>query len=643
MNNTNNNVVQDIVKKLPVTLYFSEMPDRQQALKYLNWLYTNIPESKTVSQDQLFREIISQELRIVSMKIIEIEILFMIALNTITIQDFTTDGNTLIQKVISENMDKNDLDVMYRILAQIMTKLPNDLKDRVAGKHKLQIFQRVAKFVKMEPTLLEKFLDSNPSINTPTPITMELDTGDYNTLNQKYLNELDKYQKSNPYLNSNSMEYGNIAKQMIANNPSSTKAISAQYIDKDPALMIGSKDNQLYYYDASSGALSDINLNAKNQVAISNSDLTNILQANKVNQGDIQGLIGNLYPTTTKPVMSTVPITTSPSGFFDSIGNYFSSLTSSSAPVTTSIAGPVITNMATQSNSAPIPPLFIQNKLASSNRRGGSSGGYGGGSGGYGGSGGSGGSGGYGGGSGGYGGGSGGYGGGYEDEDDEDDEESYGGNSSSIRSQNKDFLYASDEKIKRIYADDETMTKEFDYLNKKYQQLYPTTSRAATTSTGGATTTTRASTSTGGATTTTGGATTTTTGGATSTSTGAATTTQEATSTTGAATTSTGAATTTTGAATTQAATSSTGAATTSTGAATTTTGAASTTQKALFQGFQNMNSNSSSLNQETFLNNLKKNNNDIENVAIGFVSIIIILFLLVIFNYIRSNKTSKK
>ena len=573
MNNTNNNVVQDIVKKLPVTLYFSEMPDRQQALKYLNWLYTNIPESKTVSQDQLFREIISQELRIVSMKIIEIEILFMIALNTITLQDFTTDGNTLIQKVISENMDKNDLDVMYRILAQIMTKLPNDLKDRVTGKHKLQIFQRVAKFVKMEPTLLEKFLNSNPSINIPTPITMELDTSDYNTLNKKYLDELDKYKKSTPYLNSNSMEYGNIAKQMIANNPSSTKALKAEYIDSNPALMTGTKDNKLYYYDSSSGALTNINLNSRNQVAISNSDLSNILQANKVNQGDIQGLIANLYPTTTKPVMSTVPITTSPSGFFDSIGNFFSRLSRSAAPVTTSIAGPVITNMATQSNSAPIPPLFIQNKLSSK----GSSG--------------------YGGGSSGYGGGSGGYGYGSSI-----DNNSYGGNGSSMRSRDNDFKYATDEMIYRIYADDETMGKEYDYLNKKYQQLYPTTTRGATTTQGATTTTVGATTTTGSATSTTGGATSTT-GGATST----------------------------TGAATTQAA---------------STTQAAATTQKALFQGFQNMNSNSSSISKENFLNNLKKNNNDIENVAIGFVSVIIILFLLVIFNYIRDNKgikTSKK
>ena len=76
MNNTNSNSIQDIVNKIPVTVFFSELPDRKQALKYVEWLYANIPQSKTVDQDQLFRNVISKELRLVSMKIIEIDILF---------------------------------------------------------------------------------------------------------------------------------------------------------------------------------------------------------------------------------------------------------------------------------------------------------------------------------------------------------------------------------------------------------------------------------------------------------------------------------------------------------------------------------------------------------------------------------------
>jgi cell division protein FtsX len=45
-----------------------------------------------------------------------------------------------------------------------------------------------------------------------------------------------------------------------------------------------------------------------------------------------------------------------------------------------------------------------------------------------------------------------------------------------------------------------------------------------------------------------------------------------------------------------------------------------------------------SQINNETALmQKLTKSNKDIENVAIGFVSVIILLFLLVIFNSIRN------
>ncbi len=113
--------------------------------------------------------------------------------------------------------DKYDLDVLYRILAQIMTKIPKDLKDRITGKQKLQIFQLGAKFINIEPKLLEKFIAFDPSINTP--ISMELDQNDYKALNEKYLRELYNFQKKQPYLNSNSLEYGSLASKISQTMP----------------------------------------------------------------------------------------------------------------------------------------------------------------------------------------------------------------------------------------------------------------------------------------------------------------------------------------------------------------------------------------------------------------------------------------
>ena len=175
----------DIVNKLPITLYFASIPDRQQVLKYINYLYINVPTSKDVLPDKLFREVIAKHLRIVNMKIIEPEILLVIALDKITLSDFSLPSDELIKNVISENQEKYEFDILYRVLSQIMNKIPRDLKERITGKQKLQIFHLVSKFIKLDKSILEKFIAFDPSLNTP--ISMELNENDYKTLNEKYL------------------------------------------------------------------------------------------------------------------------------------------------------------------------------------------------------------------------------------------------------------------------------------------------------------------------------------------------------------------------------------------------------------------------------------------------------------------------
>ena len=362
MNTTNSNAIQDIVNKIPVTLFYEQIPDRKQVLKYVTWLHSNIPQSANVDQDKLIREVISKELRLVSMKITEIEILLTIALNKITLADLTLDNTKLIKKIIAENPDKNDLDLMYRILAQIMTKLPMDLRDKVAGKHKLQIFQAVSKLINMEPKLLERFVSFNPALNTP--ITMDLDSGDYNTLNKKYLDELAKFQKTQPYVDSNSMEYSDIANKMLSTSPTSKGGIKGQYIDSSPDLMTGVNDNKLYYFDSSSGTISEFPVSNKSQVPVSLNDLTNLLSSNKVDKGQIDGLIQKLnapqtIPNTTIPY--TTPYTTHPISFLNSLKSNFSF---GSSPTTTTTKSPstTVANVAI----APIPPQFILSQSGTS-------------------------------------------------------------------------------------------------------------------------------------------------------------------------------------------------------------------------------------------------------------------------------------
>ena len=364
MNHNERTSIQEMINKLPIKLYFIETPDREHALSYIQWLYNNVPQSKTVNQDKLFREVIARELRVISMKLIEIEILIMIALDKITLDDFTLDSDSLVKKVISQNTDKYDLDMMYRVMAQIMTKLPRDLREQVTGKHKLQVYQKLSKFINMEPKLLEKFMAMDTSISNSlnTPVSMELDAGDYNTLNKKYLAELKTYQDSQPYINSNSLENMKILQKNINSTPTITGELNAQYIDDKPILMTGKNDNKLYYYDESSGVLTEMP-SYSNQTPVSISDLITILEHDKVKKSDIQKLINSLNnPTTTNP-------TAEPGGLFSRIFNFFTG----GAPITTSPNSPLITTMPTTTSiQAPSIPKYLlnlrqQHKSSSSN------------------------------------------------------------------------------------------------------------------------------------------------------------------------------------------------------------------------------------------------------------------------------------
>ena len=345
----------DIVNKIPNHLFFSALPDRQQVLKYINYLFSNVPESKTLPQDMLYREVISKHLRIINMKVIEPEIFLCIALTTITIDDFTIPSDMLIKKVISENPDDNDLDLLYRVLSQVMSKISKDLKERITNKQKLQILHLVNKAVKIDKSVLERFISGNASLNTrndllsDTPITMELDKNDYNTLNEKYLKELYKFEKQHKYLNSNSLEYGGVASKMyqtsssISNsnsnsnrNSNSNNIISnAQYIDKYPDLMLGTTDNILYYYDASSGALSEIPITS-NQQPVSIDELKTILVKSKIKQQDIDNTINLLKQPQPTQLSNAQTTTTEPQGILNKLTSLFKS-------ADTSITQPIIT------------------------------------------------------------------------------------------------------------------------------------------------------------------------------------------------------------------------------------------------------------------------------------------------------------
>ena len=338
MNNPQSNVIRDIVNKIPPIILYNEIPDRKQALNIINWLYQNVPESRNVDQQVFFREVIGKHLRVIGLKVIEIHILIVIGLNYITLEDFSIDGGQLVKKLLEQNKDMNDLDTMYRATGQIMSKMPRDLRDSITGEQKLKIFQELSKGMSIEPKLLEKFLSIDPSLNTP--ITMEVDAGDYNTLNKKYQSEMKKFEESYPYINSNSLEYTTLKKRVDdLSSMAGGSAISGgedgvninnqlktQYIDMNPTLMVGA-DKKLYYYDESSGTISEMPTNGT-QIPVTIDELETVLKGNKVKKEDIDNLIMELKGIAPKPTVPEPVITgtaTPTGGFFKQVGSVFTS------------------------------------------------------------------------------------------------------------------------------------------------------------------------------------------------------------------------------------------------------------------------------------------------------------------------------
>lgn len=289
----NSNKLFNITNKIPKGLLFNELPDRQQALVYLNYVKSNVPEARTLSEDVIVRAIIAHQLRIVNMKTIEPEILLVIGLRKASSNDLTCPAADLIARIIDENREKYDLDTMQRVLAQIMTKLPRDLRDRVTGRQKLQLFQVMSKFIGIKPSLLENFINYDPSVNDNTAITMELDAGDYATLNKKFLNSITEREQKNLYIPNSELEFANSLKTTI---PVTTNGgeIKAQYVDKQPDLMLGLEDKKIYFFDESSGALTEINPNSSKAVPVTVKDLQNLLISQKIEKTQIDDVLKGL-------------------------------------------------------------------------------------------------------------------------------------------------------------------------------------------------------------------------------------------------------------------------------------------------------------------------------------------------------------
>ncbi len=292
MQTVTSNQLYNIINKIPKGLLFNETNDRKQVLQLLNWVQTNVSESRSCDESLLIRTLTAFHLKTIGMKTIEPEVLFIFGLNHPMKCDLECESSILIKKIISENHETFDLDIMQRVLAQIMTRCPRDIKDRITGRQKRELFQKMSPYVNIGDKLLEKFISYDPTMDKDTTVTMELDQGDYANLNKLFLKSLEEKEKKNIYIPAAEIELANQIKLTpTTTSPNVEGNLKASYIDKNPDLMLGVKDQKIYYYDEGSGVITEMPINSSTAQKVTLNQLKTILKTQKVDKSQVDNLI----------------------------------------------------------------------------------------------------------------------------------------------------------------------------------------------------------------------------------------------------------------------------------------------------------------------------------------------------------------
>lgn len=170
------NLINLIVSKIPKHLFFIQENDVDKVKRFMSYLHQHVPESKGVDHNKLIRTVISKHLRLVNMKMVDVRVLLLVALKRIKLSDLDLPESTLVSQLLMENKDTHDLDVLNRIVAQIRTKLPFDLKERLNYEHIVAVKQRVYSYLKRGGNILDEFADVDDinitEVDTPAELSM---------------------------------------------------------------------------------------------------------------------------------------------------------------------------------------------------------------------------------------------------------------------------------------------------------------------------------------------------------------------------------------------------------------------------------------------------------------------------------------
>lgn len=301
-------ITEKFIKSIPPTEFYSTILTRPKIANIYD-KYFNAAQYQ-LTQEQALRAIMVSCYRYINMSIQDVSVLLVYGLDHLARADLDLTERHLAEKLAQQNPDKNDIDVINRIIAQVVTKLPADLRDRLTPLLRIRMIQKLTEDLQhmydfiaakriqeqkkqpspsgvAEPANITFFKEGfQSSMNTRlqagnnTPQTTSLDNNFLkeqedirNSLGEKTVKELEAsgYTIDNIAKSSVDMRFGagdyeqqleaidtlpgdnKVTKDIIPEN-----VIESTYVQRDPQLQMDAKTKELYYFDEYSGTLTPI-------------------------------------------------------------------------------------------------------------------------------------------------------------------------------------------------------------------------------------------------------------------------------------------------------------------------------------------------------------------------------------------------
>lgn len=266
--------------------------------------YRQVSQTLPLNDDQIIRVLITACARYATMKIQDLSVLLVCGLDVVSRIDLDIPAKDLAAKLANQNRDITDLDTANRILGQITTKLPFDLREKFTPEQRLGVINLVFQLLGFQIGSDQKRLYENFTGSLVSASQYMTEDQKRSSLEDNYLDDLEqvigkdtlaelKKQGYDPKdfsteavtMNINQGTYeeqlmklapqaGKVPGQ-INKNPSPTatgadgqplpttritnkageEVLAAGYVNNNPELHMDIKNKDLYYYDNTSCSL----------------------------------------------------------------------------------------------------------------------------------------------------------------------------------------------------------------------------------------------------------------------------------------------------------------------------------------------------------------------------------------------------